>query len=86
MTMFAGTVLASANTWKFHNEATRNMSGAALTALAKTEYLRPRAAPSDYLDTAVAPASWPTRTSPKVSAGRLALGKERVPLGLPIPR
>ncbi|WP_201787199.1 DNA methyltransferase [Actinoplanes sp. TFC3] len=81
-----GTVSASANTWKFHNEATRNMSDSAPTVLTKTEYLRSRTAPSDYLHTAVTPAPWPTRTGAKQRAGRLALGKERTPRGLPIPR
>jgi hypothetical protein len=82
--MFAGTVSASANTWKFRNEATSNMSGKATAEFARTEYLRSRAAPSNYLDTAVAPVSWPTRTGPQVSAG--PLGKERTGLSLPIPR
>jgi hypothetical protein len=86
MTMFAGTVSASANTWKFRNEATSNMSGKATAEFASPEYLRSRAAPSNYLDTAVAPVSWPTPTGPQVSAGRLALGKERTGLSLPIPR
>ncbi|MEV4210212.1 hypothetical protein [Micromonospora sp. NPDC049662] len=86
MTTLSATVTASATTRKFRDEAVPNTSAATLTELATAEYLRPHAAPSDYLDTAVTPAPWPTRTSPKISAGRLTLGKERTGFGMPIPR
>ncbi|MEU8258656.1 TniQ family protein [Micromonospora inaquosa] len=86
MTTFSATVHATANTQNFRDEAVQNMSVATLIELATAEYLRPQAAPSDYLDTAVTPAPWATRTGPKISAGRLALGKERTGYGMSIPR
>jgi hypothetical protein len=46
--------------------------------LLAAEYLRPFAARSDYLDTAVTPAPWPVRAAPRKSrGGRPMLGAER---------
>lgn len=86
MTMFAGTVEASANNWKFRNKAGTVMNVGEFTKFTETDYLRAKPAPSDYLATAVAPAPWPTRTGPKVSVGRLPPGKERTGTGPPIRR
>jgi hypothetical protein len=82
MDLFTATVEASANTWTFRNAANRHMTGKDAHELPAAEYLRPFPAQSDYLDTAVTPATWPVRAAPQQSGGgRPMLGAERRIIG-----
>jgi hypothetical protein len=77
MDLFVGAVDASAETAKLPRTDTGDSTDEAVVA----DYLRPAAVNSDYLDTAVNPAPWPTRmarTEPRI--GRPALGRERAAL------
>jgi hypothetical protein len=86
MAMFAGTVDASANTWKFRNEATRPSITAGPSLSSPRESICGPTQPVGLPRHGHHARPWPTRTGPKVSAGRLLLGKERTGVGPPIRR
>ncbi|WP_198348414.1 hypothetical protein [Plantactinospora sp. KBS50] len=78
MELFIGTVDASAEAAAFPDPDTPATNVGDTTAPVIADYKRPTAVQSDYLDTAINPAPWPTRDSPpEPRGGRPLLGHER---------
>lgn len=84
MDLLTSTVTASADTLVFRTAATRPENADDVQDLATADYVHPFPTPSDYLDTAVAPMPWPTRTMPRQpEGGRPTLPYERRLTGKP---
>jgi hypothetical protein len=77
MELFIGTVDASAEATTYPDPDTPSTVADDTSEPRIADYKRPTAVQSDYLDTAVNPAPWPTRDPPPERGGRPLLGHER---------
>jgi hypothetical protein len=67
--LFTSALALTANTNTQPPKPLKLLTANEVAAFRTSEWVRPEPAPSSYLDTAVEPASWPTRSGPRTPSG-----------------